>query len=965
MPEDPARDDRLNQIIQRLDYLEFAVRDQIARLYAIEKHLGLSPQVEPLPATATPEPAPPVEAAQAVESLPFVDEPPLASHIEMTAPPPPEPELQAASVSAEPAPVFQPSADSRPHAAHSGGARGRESRNLETLIGGSWFNRIGIAAIIIGTGLFLRLAFEREWVGPAGRVLIGVALGIGFLLGGERLRARGYRHYAQGLSGGGIAILYLAFFAAFARYQVIGQAPAFLLMSLVTSAAVLLAARYDALAIAVLGLIGGFLTPVLLSTGVDNQVGLFSYVTLLNLGVLAVAYFKQWRVLNYLAFGATALMTAGWMIEWYAPEKLWTTVFFLTLLFVVFALLAVFHNVINRRPTRWPDIALVFANAFLYFTTTHELLADEYRPYLGLFAVLMSAFYVGFGYLAYTRDREDNYLVLTFLGLASLFLTLAVPIQLDQHWVTMGWAVEGAILVWIGLRANSFATRVAAAAVFAVAVLHWFAFDVQEFGYFAGQSFTPLLNRRASSALALILSFAFAARVYLRASSVLSDRRDILLGAAYLLAFNSLAVILLTKDTVDYYSQAIYEEYLVQMQDQPFVSMHIGYVPDYEGPLEESKLFAITLIWSLYGSVALAFGVLRKLRPLRFGALALLVLTATKVLTLDSQFYASGWHALIFNRTFGAYILLVASLALAARWYLRAEVSVGEADARLAVRAGINAKERRAVLPLLVAATSLLLLVALSAEASGYFTAKMARIGDYDQHERYGNLRQFSLTTIWALYAGAALIYGITRRFAWMRLGALSVLALGALKLLAFDAQYFGLSSHAPVFNPSFLSYVLFVMALAAGLWFYSQVDDGIGAEERRIATTALMIAVNVFAILALSLESNGYFTIKLGGVDAASAELRDLRLARQLSLSVIWAVYGGAMLFFGLRRGSLLLRVMALILLGVTIIKVFFFDLRSLDTVYRIASFIVLGAILLGVSFLYQQWQRRAAEGE
>jgi uncharacterized membrane protein len=605
MADESPREDQLRQIIQRLDYLEFALRDQIARLYAVERHLGLAAQTEMR--NESPPAAPPVERMAAPAE-------PRAPMIERSAPPR----------------VVEPE---RPR----GAAQGLGARDLETRIGGGWFNRIGIVAIIVGTGLFLKLAFEREWVGPAARVLIGVALGVGFLLGGERLRSKGYRHYAQGLSGGGIALLYLAFFAAFARYNLIGQGFAFLLMSGVTTLAVVLAARYDALAIAVLGLIGGFLTPALLSTGVDNQVGLFSYVALLDLGVLAVAYFKQWRALSHLAFGATVLMAAAWMIEWYAPEKLWTTVFFLTLLFVIFALLAVFHNIVRRSPAEWPEIALVFANALLYFTATYALLAGRYRPYLGLFAVLLSAFYVGFGYLAYTRDREDNYLMLTFLGLATLFLTLALPIQFDQHWVTMGWAVEGAILVWIGLRADSFATRAGAAGVFAVAVLHWLMFDAQEFGRLSwgAQKFVPIFNLRAVSAFAVITSFALAAWHYRRAGRALSRTEISALGGGYLLAANALAVILLSLEANDYWEQQVKLASEAGVGKGEFEPKTPESASGELGRLRVVKQFVISLIWTVYGGALLFFGMWRGNLLLRVMALLLLGVAIIKVFFFD------------------------------------------------------------------------------------------------------------------------------------------------------------------------------------------------------------------------------------------------------------------------------------------------------------------------------------------
>ena len=126
--------------------------------------------------------------------------------------------------------------------------------------------------------------------------------------------------------------MYLAiWFASQNRYNLIPQMLAFILMALVTATGSLLSSRYDALPIAVLAMIGGFLTPILLSTGVDDETGLFGYIALLDAGVLALAYSKHWRSLNYLAFGGTILMFAAWMFSWYDQSKLWPTIFFLTL----------------------------------------------------------------------------------------------------------------------------------------------------------------------------------------------------------------------------------------------------------------------------------------------------------------------------------------------------------------------------------------------------------------------------------------------------------------------------------------------------------------------------------------------------------------------------------------------------------------------------------------------------------
>jgi uncharacterized membrane protein len=1070
MNEDRPSSEDLKQLNSRLDYLEQLMREQVGRIYRIEQHLGIEknalkleplpepsakpePVIEPQPETMTPEPplyVPPVPEAVTTE-IAAPPEPPIREVVELkqtdrwirqTEPsiPAPEPTVQASG--------------------RSGGL------DLETLIGGRWFNLIGTAAVILGVGFFLKLAFDQGWIGPTGRVMIGIVIGIGMLVGGDRLTVRGYRTYAQGLFGGGIAILYLSIFAAFARYQIIGQLPAFALMSMVTATAALLAARYDALAIAVLGLIGGFLTPVMLSTGKDNEAGLFSYVALLDLGVLAVAYFKQWRALNYLAFGATVLMAAAWMNEWYEPAKLWTTMFFFTAFFVIFALLAIFHNVINRKPTTRLDLSLIFTNATLYFSTSYGLLNAQYRPYLGLFAVLLSAFYLGFGYLAYSREREDRFLIYSFLGLATLFLTLAVPIQLDQHWVTMGWAVEGAVLTWIGLKAESRATRYSALLMFAIAVWHWFAVDVPDFAWYRWQSFTPALNKRAASVIVMISAFAIAARFYRRTGERIEESERKGFAEICLLAANVMAVVWLSLDVIDYFSQTLsgaqadaesdrigntrqlvltalwsfygaaaliisiarritlvrwfalallglavvkvlavdatwydaawhtlifnrtfaafvvtiaafvcgawcYERAKEIDEDERGAALTLmpalanllavialsleatGYFDakihaasgEEINRLSSAKQFWLTLVWTVYGVIALIAGFGRRAKMIRFGALGLIALAAGKTLIADASFYKAPWHALILNYTFAAFALVIGAMVCALWLYKRAE--------------NIADDECRTVIPALLAGANLLAVIGLSLEATGYFQARIER-SQGDAWRPLNNTKHFTLSLLWSFYGAAALIAGIKSRRRLLRYGALALLALVVAKALLVDATYYNAPWHALVFNQTFGAFVPLIAALAIGAWFYARAE-GIDEWERATVTTAIIITANVLAIIALSLEANGYYSAAISRLGGDNEELRNLTLAKQLSLSVIWAVYAGAMLAVGFRRSNRLLRLMGMGLLGLAILKVFLFDLGSLELIYRVISFIVLGVILLVVSFFYQQRQRRA----
>ncbi|HYP01475.1 MAG TPA: DUF2339 domain-containing protein [Pyrinomonadaceae bacterium] len=671
-------------------------------------------------------------------------------------------------------------------------------RDLEQLIGGSLLNWVGIIAVSLAVGFFLKYAFDNDWLGQRGQVLLGALAGTGILFAAERLRARGYRSYAYVLSGGGILILYLTVYAARVFYDLIGVLPAFLLMIAVTTTAVLLAARYHAYAIAVLGLIGGFLTPVMLSTGVDNQIGLFGYVALLNSGVLALAYFKRWRSLNHLAFFATVLMFAGWWLRWYDESKLWTTLFFLTLFFLMFNALGVVYNVIKQRPARWFDISLIITNATLFFAASYALLEDQYQPILGSYALLWSGFYVLLFYFTYHRHRADKLLALSYIGAAVTFFTLAAAIQLDQHWVTIVWAMEGLMLTWIGLRASTDAPRYAALPVFAVALLHWFTADMYEFAYRANETFVPLLNRRAVSAAALVAAIGGAVWLYRREGEKVDRNERETISAVLILAANVLALTLLTVDAYD------------------------------------------------------------------------------------------------------------------------------------------------------------------------YFSARLASVSpeDYDAYRSIQNARQFTLTVLWAFYALAALVVGVRRRLPVLRYAALAWLCVTGAKVLAFDAAFYNAAWHFPLVNHTFAAFA----ALIAALWYAARLyvhADKIDERERRTVLVALTVAANLYAIIALSFEATGYFEKLIRAGTLAGRETRDLRLAQGLSLSLVWTLYGGAMLLYGHRRANRLLRIMALLLLSGTAFKVFFLDLAVLEKFYRIVSFLVLGAILLAVSFLYQQKQRAAkAEG-
>ena len=197
-----------------------------------------------------------------------------------------------------------------------------------------------------------------------------------------------------------------------------------------------------------------------------------------------------------------------------------------------------------------------------------------------------------------------------------------------------------------------------------------------------------------------------------------------------------------------------------------------------------------------------------------------------------------------------------------------------------------------------------------------------------------------------------------------LRYAALAWLIVTGVKIIALDAGFYNAAWHLPLVNQTFAAFVAYV----AALWYVGRLyarSDKIDGSERQAILNAIVVTANVYAITALSLEATGHFEKLIRAGALAETNTRDLRLAQGLSLSLVWTLYGGGMLLYGHRRTNRLLRIMGLLLLTATALKVFFLDLAVLEKFYRIVSFLVLGAILLAVSFLYQQKQRASkAEG-
>jgi len=332
-------------------------------------------------------------------------------------------------------------------------APARPPLDLEQRIGARWATWVGIVVILVAAALFLKWAFDNAYLGPAARVGVGIVGGLVMLLGGVSLhRRRDVPYLSEGLSGGGLGCLYLSLFAAHSLYGLIGVAAAFGSMFAVTLLGALVAVLTSRLSTAVLAVLGGLITPVLLQVERPDERNLLAYLLVLDVLALLVARFRTWPALTQLAWGGSALLLLPTL--WQTPEAPHplARLLLLSALFLVFLAAPVFRERATGLRSQPIDLALVVANAAGYFWAVYVTL-EATRPGLdGPWAVGLAVLYRLVSSDYGSRVPDDPAPVMVHEGIAWTFLTLAIPLVLNAQWVTLAWAVQGVMLLWLASR---------------------------------------------------------------------------------------------------------------------------------------------------------------------------------------------------------------------------------------------------------------------------------------------------------------------------------------------------------------------------------------------------------------------------------------------------------------------------------------------------------------------------------
>lgn len=319
--------------------------------------------------------------------------------------------------------------------------------------------RVGLVVLFFGVGFLIKYAAERN-VFPIELRLAAIGVGgIAMLVLGWRLRER-RAGYALLMQGGAVGVLYLTVFAAAKYYTLVPPGLAFAVMLALVVLSGALAVLQDAKALAVFGAAGGFLAPILTSTGGGSHVMLFSYYALLNAGILGVAWYRAWRELNVLGFLFTFCIGALWGQRFYQPDYFASVEPFLILFFLMYVVIAVLFA--TRQPPQlkgYVDGSLVFGVPIVGFALQVGLVHDS-RSEMAISALALGLFYALLARSLWARSADGlRMLVEAFLAMAVVFGTLAIPLALDGRWTAAAWALEGAALVWVGVRQQRLLAR--------------------------------------------------------------------------------------------------------------------------------------------------------------------------------------------------------------------------------------------------------------------------------------------------------------------------------------------------------------------------------------------------------------------------------------------------------------------------------------------------------------------------
>lgn len=433
---------RLNKVIEYQGFFDKeinSIRNEINLLLAEQRKQNFSqsppisekpPIREYVPPPRTPQNEPKVEQTQQTQSQ--YQKPPIS-----TTPP--------SYQNTQTTPPFSQSN-------YSSGYTQTEKNNLEKFIGENLISKIGIIILIIGVAIGAKYAIDNNWISPLMRIVFGYFVGFTLIGFAVKLKEK-YLNFSAVLLSGGMATMYFITYFAYSYYNLLSQISAFSVMLIFTIFTVLAAIIYNRQVIAQIGLVGAYAIPFLLSENKGQVQILFTYIAIINIGILAVSAYKYWRSLFYSSFIFTWISFAAWYAAKYSASQDFALAFtFLSIFFVIFYTTFLVYKLLNHETLEVENVFFILSNSFIFYGFGYSLLDGnaDWKYSLGFFTMLNSVIHFGIGWLIHQFRLGDKTVFYLTAILVLTFLSIAFPIQTKGEWIVLFWTAEATILFWIG-----------------------------------------------------------------------------------------------------------------------------------------------------------------------------------------------------------------------------------------------------------------------------------------------------------------------------------------------------------------------------------------------------------------------------------------------------------------------------------------------------------------------------------
>lgn len=323
--------------------------------------------------------------------------------------------------------------------------------NFEEWVGSKLITIIGIVILVIGLGIGVKYAIDRDLITPLTRIVLAYVAG-GIIIALALKLKKNYKAFSAVLLSGAMASLYFTTFAAYSMYDLYPQLVAFAIMVIFTAFTVFAATVYELEVIGIIGLVGAYAVPMLLSDGSGKILVMFSYMVIINAGILFLSFKKYWQVLNMVAFGLTWLIVGSWFGARYDVHKHFVLIMvFNFLFFIIFYISNMSYKIMKQEKFGVLDVIRIVLNSFIFFGIGYAALENEYhRELQGVFTVCNALIHFVFAYIVFKNKLLDRKLFYLLIALVLSFITIAVPVQLEGNWVTLFWSAEGLLLFGIG-----------------------------------------------------------------------------------------------------------------------------------------------------------------------------------------------------------------------------------------------------------------------------------------------------------------------------------------------------------------------------------------------------------------------------------------------------------------------------------------------------------------------------------